>query len=235
MKKTIFFSVIVTLLVVALGYVGVRYLLQGQWKPRPEGSPTPVPTGEGWINLLGPEQEAKWKNITDEEPIFEIKDGELHLFGKSLGKLRYAGYTDREFGDFELHLEFKLAKRTNSGVFLRVKENDPVRRGFEIQVLDDYRRPPNRTGTGSIYDIACPMYNLARPAGEWNSYDITVQGKQVQVVVNGWKVIDTDFSQMVAPIGKFPIAFAELPQEGMVALQDHGGEVWYRNILIRPR
>lgn len=93
----------------------------------------------------------------------------------------------------------------------------------------------SRTGTGSIYDIACPMYNLARPAGEWNSYDITVQGKQVQVVVNGWKVIDTDFSQMVAPIGKFPIAFAELPQEGMVALQDHGGEVWYRNILIRPR
>lgn len=234
MKKTIFFSVIATLIIVVIGYMGVNYVLSGQWKPRPEGIPTPVPREAGWINLLEPEQTALWKNITDDENIFEIKDGQLHIFGTSVAKLRYAGYTGREFGDFELHLEFRLAKRTNSGVFLRVKENDPVRRGFEVQVLDDHGRYPSRTGTGSIYDMACPMYNLARPAGEWNSYDINVQGRHVQVVVNGWKVMDTDFTQMKTPLGKFPIAFADLPLEGMLALQDHGGEVWYRNIYIRP-
>ncbi|MGI6139469.1 MAG: 3-keto-disaccharide hydrolase [Candidatus Hydrogenedentales bacterium] len=234
MKKTILITVVVTALCIGLGYFAVQFALEGQWKPRPEGMPTDPPSGEDWVNLLAPDQEIHWKNITDDNAIFEIKDGQLHLFGKSLGKLRYAGYTAREFSDFELHVEFKLAKRTNSGVFLRVKENDPVRRGFEIQVLDDHGKVPCRTGTGSIYDMACPMYNLARPAGEWNSYDIRVQGKEVKVTVNGWKVIDTDFSLMTTPLGKFPIAFSELPLEGMLALQDHGGEVWYRNIYIRP-
>lgn len=234
MKKVVFFSVLSTLLVVAAVFGSVWYVLQAPWKPRPEGMPTAVPSGAGWTNLLEKDQVPLWKNITDEEDIFEIKEGQLHLWGRSLTKLRYAGYTGRVFGDFELHLEFRLARRTNSGVFLRVTENDPVRRGFEVQVLDDHGRHPNRTGTGSLYDVACPMFNMARPAGEWNSYDITVQEQRVVVQVNGWKVLDTDLAKMTAPIGKFPIAFAELPLEGMIALQDHGGEIWFRNMWIRP-
>lgn len=234
MKKTIALTAIITLFLVALGAFSVNYVLRGSWKPRPQGVPTPAPTGEGWINLLANEQLPLWKNITDDTGIFEIQNGELHIFGSSLAKLRYAGYTAREFGDCDVHLEFRLAKGTNSGVFLRVKENDPVRRGFEIQVLDDYDQNPSMTGTGGIYDIACPMYNLARPAGEWNSYDISLRGKEIKVFVNGWKVMDTDFSLLTKPIGKFPVAFADLPLEGILALQDHGGEIWYRNIWIKP-
>jgi len=234
MKKTIALTVIITLLLVAVGAFSVNYVLHGSWKPRPQGEPTPVPNGEGWINLLTDEQIPFWKNITDNNGIFEIQNGELHIFGESVTKLRYAAYASREFGDFDLHLEFRLAKGTNSGVFLRVKENDPVRRGFEVQVLDDFAKAPSMTGTGGIYDVATPMYNLARPAGEWNSYDISVRGKEVRVSVNGWKVIDTDFSLLKTPVGKFPIAFTDLPLEGLLALQDHGGEVWYRNIWIKP-
>lgn len=234
MKKAIALTVIVTLLIVALAGAGVTYVLRGSWKPRPEGMPTPVPEGEGWLDLLSEEHVPQWKNITDDAGIFEIKDGELHIFGDSLTTLRYAAYTGREFGDFQVHLEFRLEGGTNSGVFVRVTENDPVRRGFEIQVLDDYRRHPSMTGTGAIYDIACPMYSMARPAGEWNSYDITVQARHVEVVVNGWKVMDTDLSKLTTPVGKFPIAFADLPVEGLLALQDHGGEIWYRNIRIKP-
>lgn len=234
MKKTIALTAIITLLLVALSAFGVNYLLRGSWKPRPQGSPTPVPVGEGWMNLLADDQIQFWKNITDATGIFEIQNGELHIFGESLTKLRYAAYTAREFANFDLHLEFRLAKGTNSGVFLRVKENDPVRRGFEVQVLDDFGHPPSMTGTGGIYDVATPMYNLARPAGDWNSYDISVRGKAIQVFVNGWKVMDTDFSMLTSPVGKFSIAFTDLPLEGLVALQDHGGEIWYRNIWIRP-
>ncbi len=234
MKKTIALSVLLTLVVVAAALGLVRHLMQAPWKPRPEGMPTPAPSGEGWINLLVDEQAPLWKNITDDSNIFEIVDGQLHILGHSLTKLRYAGYTGREFGNFEVHLEFRLARRTNSGVFLRVKENDPVRRGFEVQVIDDHGRAPTMTGTGGLYDVACPMYNLARPAGEWNSYDITLQDRHLVVSVNGWKVMDTDLAQLISPIGKFPLAFAELPLEGMLALQDHGGEIWYRNIFIRP-
>ena len=234
MKKTVILSVLLTLVSVIAFLGTARYVLQAPWKPRPEGMPTPAPSGPEWINLLAEEQVPLWKNITDDLEIFEIKGGELHIFGSSLTKLRYAGYTGRPFGNFELHLEFRLARRTNSGVFLRVRENDPVRRGFEVQVLDDYGRPPSLTGTGSLYDVTCHMYNMARRHGEWNSYDIAVRDRHIEVQVNGWKVLDTDLAKMTTPIGKFPIAFAELPLEGMIALQDHGGEVWFRNIWIHP-
>ncbi len=234
MKKAVAASVICTLACVAIVLSAAHYLMQGAWKPRPEGAPTAAPTGEGWINLLSEEEIPLWKNITDDMDIFEIKDGELHIFGRTLTKLRYAGYTGRAFSDFELHLEFKVTRRANSGLFLRVLENDPVRRGFEVQVIDDHGKPPTLTGSGAIYDAVSPMFNLARPAGEWNSYDISARNGHIVVHMNGWKVIDVNFDQMTKPVGKFTLPFAELPREGLIALQDHGGEVWYRNVFVRP-
>jgi len=234
MKKTVFLAVIATLIVVFVILGITQFLLQGKWKPRPEGTPTPVPSGEGWINLLSAAEHANWRNIKDDEDIFEIADDMLHIYGNSLATLRYAGYTGRSFSDFELHLEFKLAQRTNSGVFLRAQENDPVYRGFEIQVLEDHGKAPSYTSCGSIYDVATPMFNMSRPAGEWNSFDITAKGQNIVVVMNGWKVIDVDLSKMTNLIGKFKVPFAELPLDGLLAFQDHGGEAWYRNIYIRP-
>lgn len=201
--------------------------------PVPIGQPTPRPEGEGWIDLLDAEHAPGWKNITDDKDIFAINDGVLHIFGKTIHPLRYAGYAPERFGDFELHIEFKLARRANSGVFVRSQPNDPVQRGFEIQVLEDHGKPPSKNSCGSIYDITTPMYNMSRPAGEWNSFDISVKGKEVIVFMNGWRIIHTDLSQMTTPLGKFKIAYNEMPMEGMLMLQDHGGEAWYRNILIR--
>jgi hypothetical protein len=58
-------------------------------------------------------------------------------------------------------------------------------------------------------------------------------GRNVVVFVNGWKVIDTDFGYLNEPVGKFKAPFADLPLDGYVMLQDHGGEVWFRNIYVR--
>ena len=219
-------------------------------KPIAVGKCTPAPEGAGWVNLLDEANGPLWKNIANEKQIFEVKDEVLHIFGGGIGPLQYATYTGEPFGDFDLHLEFKLSEpkgyaswmkiflsaqlRCNSGVFLRVPEGDSPLRGFEVQVLDDYGWPANKNGTGSIYDVDSPMFNMARPTGEWNSYDISLRGSKITVTVNGWKVIDTDFAQMTAPIGKFTTAYADLPASGRIALQDHGGEVWYRNIRIKP-
>jgi len=202
--------------------------------PVPIGMPTPRPEGEGWIDLLDAANAPHWKNLGDSLDIFEIEDGILHIHGRTIYPLRYATYTAQTFADFDLHLEYKVARRANSGVFLRATPNDPVNRGFEVQVLDDFGKRPSKNGAGAIYDVVTPMYNLSRPAGEWNSLDITAKGKQISVTLNGWKVIECDFAKMTEPIGKFPIAYTTLPLEGNLALQDHGGEVWYRNILIRP-
>lgn len=202
--------------------------------PMPMGASTPRPEGEGWVDLLAADHVSLWRNVGDNKNIFEVQDGVLHIFGRTVYPLRYVTYTGETFGDFDLHLEFKVARRANSGVFLRTQPNDPVNRGFEVQVLEDFGKRPTKNSCGSIYDVVTPMFNLSRPAGEWNSFDISVKGKQVTVVMNGWKIVDTDLSQMTTPLGKFAIAYNDLPLEGNIALQDHGGEVWFRNIVIKP-
>lgn len=226
-----FFTIV---LAVALLAIAARLILFGTAGPVPRGQATPPPEGPGWIDLLDEVHLAGWKNITDDLNIFAVEDGVLHIFGRSLGTLRNVGYTGRTFSDFELHVEFKVSWRANSGVFLRASAEDPVYRGFEIQVLDDHGVAPHKNGSGSVYDVVSPMFNMALPRGEWNSYDITCRGTHLTVSMNGWKIIDTDFALMTEPIGKFDLPFAQLPREGIIALQDHGGEVWYRNIRVRP-
>lgn len=212
---------------------GVWYFWTHHTGPMPFGEVTKVPEGEGWVNLLAEDQRGLWKNITDDLEIFEFDGDMIHIFGKTIVPLRYVGYTGKDFTDFELHLEYKLAPGANSGVFLRIDPDDPLSRGWEIQVLDDFGKLPTKNTSGAIYDVATPMFNLSRPAGEWNSLDIAVRGEEVLVQLNGWLVIHTTLKKMTMPIGKFKTPFAQLPQTGMLALQDHGGEIWYRNIVIR--
>lgn len=230
MKKNLLIAVLSVVLLAGAAY---EYFMHVPSGPVPVGQPTPAPTGEGWIDLLDATHAPLWKNVADDKNIFEIKDGELHIFGVTLTPLRYATFTGERFTDFELHLEFKLAKGTNSGLFLRAQPNDPVHRGFEVQVLEDFGDAPTKNSCGAIYDVVSPMYNLSRPAGEWNAFDIRVQGQAVVINLNGWKVIDTDFSKMTTPLGKFKLPYAEMQRDGNIALQDHGGECWYRNFRVR--
>lgn len=225
--------IVATVAAVAIVLVAVKLTLFWKEGPVPEGQPTLAPAGEGWVDLLDAQHAPLWKNVADDTEIFEIRDGTLHILGKSTHPLRYATYTGENYSDLELHLEFKVTWRANSGVFLRTHPKDPVHRGFEVQVLDDHGQAPNKNGSGSIYDVVSPMFNMARPRGEWNSYDIKLQGKEVLIYMNGWLVVHTDFSKMTAPLGKFSVPYAEMASEGALALQDHGGEVWYRNIFVR--
>ncbi|MCX5770990.1 MAG: DUF1080 domain-containing protein [Candidatus Hydrogenedentes bacterium] len=221
---------LVVVAVLAVVAAGVRVWMRG---PQPVGRPTSAPEGPGWIDLLDVAHAANWRNATDNKDIFEIRDGTLHIYGRTVYPLRYVGYMSERFADFDLHLEFKTARGANSGLFLRAQPNDPVYRGFEIQILDDYGRNPSKHGTGAVYDVVTPMFNVTMPHGQWNSFDISVRGKTLVVFVNGWKVIDTDFGYLKEPVGKFKVPFADLPLDGYVMLQDHGGEVWFRNIRVR--
>ncbi|MCC6145861.1 MAG: DUF1080 domain-containing protein [Candidatus Hydrogenedentes bacterium] len=200
----------------------------------PEGAATAAPGGEGWTNLFASEVAGKWINVSNATPVedvFELNEGVFHIFGKH--ETTYIAFDGDTFGDFELHIEYKVADGTNSGVFFRSAKEDPVYKGFEIQVLEDHGEAPSKNSAGALYDVTTPMYNLSRPAGEWNSFDITAQGGHLVVVMNGWKVVDTDISQMTMPIGKFPTPLATLPQTGHIILQDHGGEVWFKNLLVK--
>ncbi|MBI3117247.1 MAG: DUF1080 domain-containing protein [Candidatus Hydrogenedentes bacterium] len=203
-------------------------------KPIPVGALTPAPTGEGWINLLDDAHQAGWKNITDDLEIFDITAGVLHLHGNTPKPLRYAGYAAERFGDFDLHVEFKYPAGANSGIFIRMQPGDLDRRGFEVQVQDDFGKPIDKNICGAIYDVVTPMYNMCLPAGQWNSFDIAMHGALVEINLNGWLVIKADLGQMTMPLGKYKIPFAELPREGLLTFQDHHSECWYRNVMIKP-
>lgn len=198
----------------------------------PAGEPTSVPSGEGWIDLFSAENAPYWKNVTDKaDDIFSIADGIFHIKGKK--PTRYIAWEHETFGNFEMHIEFKAPKNANSGVFVRTSPADPVQKGMEIQVMGDFGEAPSIHGSGALYDIATPMFNMARPEGEWNSLDIRFEGSSLDVIYNGWKVLSLDVSQMTMPIGKFDTPLASLPTEGHIILQNHGDDVWYRNHWIR--
>jgi len=200
-------------------------------KRRPIGTCTAAPTGEGWVDLLDADHVNEWREPKENRDIFAVEDGVLSIPGNR--PFGYVGYMKEEFGDFQLHIEFKVTERTNSGVIFRAGPEDPPFSGMEIQVYDDHGAEPSRTSSGSVFDVATPMFNMSLPRGEWNSFDITCKGDSLVVLMNGWKILDIDLSKMTMPIGKFDTPYAELPKKGFLFVQDHGHPVWYRNIFLK--
>src|SRR5207248_9842712 len=90
--------------------------------------------------------------------------------------------TARTFGDFKLHVEFRYPAGSNSGVYLRGRH--------EVQIEDDYGRPPESHINGAIYGVVTPTSNPSRRAGEWQTVDARIVGDRATVVLNGTKIID---------------------------------------------
>jgi len=152
----------------------------------------------------------------------------LHPRPGEHGWTRYDAYltTARKYKDFVLDLEFKINKGGNSGVFLRVgNPKDQVSSGFEIQILDTHGKSPvGEHDCGGVIGTAAPAKNMAKPAGEWNRYVITCQGKRLKVELNGEQIIDLELDKS---------AVRNRPAEGYIGFQDEGQPVWYRNVRIK--
>ena len=205
---------------------------QNQAGPRvPIGSLTPRPAGPGWIDLLSPEHAGGWRANVRKAKLFEIDDETMRVFGEE--SVGFVGYMVERLRDFDLHLEFKLAPLTNTGVILRGEPDSPPYSGFEIQIFDDYGRPTTKTSCAALYGVATPMFNLSKPAGEWNSFDVTCKGRVVVVYFNGWKVLDVDLAKMTMPLGKIPTPYALKPLDGYLFFEARGGEAWFRNVLLK--
>jgi hypothetical protein len=180
------------------------------------------------------------EKVSAEESAFSVEDGTIRCSGK--GK-DYWLVADGIYGDCILRLEFKITEDANSGVFLRVPSppGHPAFTGFEVQIVDDFNRDkpdnrkyePNKNSTGSIYDVLSPMRNMSSPIGEWNTMEITCKGSKVKVKHNGYTVIGADFSELTEPIGKFDFPYSEIPKEGLIGVQNHGRELWFRNIEVK--
>ena len=130
--------------------------------------------------------------------------------------------TDRTFGDFKLHVEFRYPKGSNSGVYLRGRH--------EVQVQDDYGAEPESHRFGGVYGFIAPSTMAAMRPDTWQSYDITLVGRMLTVVANGRMVICN--REIPGITGGALDSNEGMP--GPIMLQGDHGPVEYRNIVITP-
>ena len=165
----------------------------------------------------------------------------------TLGRVIRHGYiwTEKSYGDFVLQLEYKISRQCNSGVFFRSDPQNPVQGGFEIQIIDSAAMRslgPGRekNANGALYDAVAASSDPAKPVGKWNKMRIRAKGDSVRVWINETKVVDADLSKWTTaemnPDGtknKFKTALSKLPKTGHIGFQDHGHNVWFRNLFLR--
>ncbi len=131
--------------------------------------------------------------------------------------------TEQVFQDMKLHIEFNVDAKSNSGVYLRGR--------YEIQILDnpDAKMALDSHGCGGLYSRVAPKLDATKKAGEWQSYDITFVGRQLQVVLNGQEILNTIVDGIT---GGALNPFEGEP--GPLMLQGDHGKVRFRNIVVTP-
>lgn len=154
-----------------------------------------------------------------------------------------------EYDYFDLVWDWKMIdKGGNSGVKYFVKEGKTDALGIEYQMLDDAEHPwmkdgrmkPNDFHTvGAVYELYPPSaFKKIKPVGEWNTSRVVSYGRHVEHWLNGDKVAEfdrgsSDFNEKIAKSKFRDIPEFGLHEKGLLLLQDHGSEVWFRNIKIR--
>jgi len=191
------------------------------------------------IVLFDGRDSSQWESEKKEPIGWKIEDGAMKVV-PGTGSIM----TKDSFGDFKMHLEFKLPRlddringqdRANSGVY--------IQRRYEIQILDSYGLEPLDNGCGAIYEAKAPNINACAMPNEWQSYDIIFQAARydkddpVKKIENA-KITVWHNGVLIHKDVEIPDKTGEGKPEGPepapILLQDHGNEVWFRNIWISP-
>jgi hypothetical protein len=192
-------------------WVGVRAPViadkdDGTWR---EGKP---------VSLFNGKDVSDWKAVEPGRELgWSVQDGNLATTGKGANII-----SEQKFWNFKLHLEYRMGPRSNSGIGLRAR--------YEVQVADDYGRPPNEHTNGALYSRIAPSENASKPPGEWQTYDIRLVGRQVTVVLNGKTIIDKGEIEGLTAIAVDP----NEAEPGPIYLQGDHGPVEFRNIVVTP-
>jgi hypothetical protein len=171
------------------------------------------------IDLFNGKDVSNWLCQDPHHPMgWFVKDGILMNVGKDACNI----YTRQKFNDFKLDVEFNVDPASNSGVYLRGR--------YEIQILDGYHRPMDVHSQGALYGFIVPATKADKPAGEWQTYEITLIANHVTVIMNGTKIIDNG---AVPGITGGAIDTNE-KGPGPIMLQGDHGKVQFRKVLLTP-
>jgi hypothetical protein len=179
------------------------------------------------ITLFNGKDLTGWKLINDKQKNgFYAKDGVLgtdpvQVEGQphvSYGNLR----TEQEFEDFNLSLEVNIPEGSNSGVYLRGM--------YEIQVFDSYKKELDPHNMGALYSRIKPSVAAEKPAGTWQTMDMTLCDRHLTVLLNGVNIIDN--KPIFGPTGGAMKSDVNAP--GPIYLQGDHGKVFYKNLVLTP-
>ena len=212
---------------------------------------------DGFILLFNGKDFTGWRGYMKNKvpSAWSIEDGAIKISGSGAGEAgaKEGGdiIFDKKFKNFELTFEWKVSKGGNSGIFYlgREIEGQPIYSSApEYQVLDNDNHPDAKLGkdnnrkSASLYDLIPAVPQNAKPFGEWNSGSIMVYKGTVIHGQNGANVVEyhlwtDDWKKMVAD-SKFRdwenfINAGGEDREGYIGLQDHGDDIWFRNIKLR--
>jgi hypothetical protein len=211
---------------------------------------------DGWVLLFDGQSTKGWHSYgrTAASKAWSVKDGTIYLDAEGKKNLDPGEggdlVTNEEYGNFDLKLDWKIGPKGNSGVVFYIYEDtakyhDTYNTGLEMQVLDNGTptRPGHTDGklyshrAGDLYDLLASKEAL-NPQGEWNHIEIISRNGKLDFYMNGQHTLSTNlwndhWKQMIA-ISKFK----DMPgfgtfKKGKISLQDHGEEVWFRNIRIK--
>jgi hypothetical protein len=159
-----------------------------------------------------------WKvQFADQPSGWVVADGAMHnqQTGNNVISVQ-------QFKDFKLVMDYKLEKESNSGLYLRGR--------YELQVLDDAGKPPALTGHMAVYGRVAPSVNASKPAGEWQTTEVTLVGNHVTVILNGQKVHDN-----VAIDGITGGALnSDEGAPGPIMIQGDHSKIWVRKLVVTP-
>lgn len=188
-----------------------------------------------WV-VEGP---SEFDNQGNKEAIWVAENGMITCRVNNRKSYGFLRYDKKQFSDFVFSLEYRLSEKElpkqspcNSGIGIRTgvydpKKSDspPSRAGYEIQLLDDAMKNPDKHSTGSLYRYIAPRVKAAKPAPEWNKIEIECKGPLIKVTLNGEKIIDVDQTTVEELKNK--------PLKGYVCVQNHGGKVDFRNLRVK--
>jgi len=179
---------------------------------------------------------------------WKIADGVIYFDANKDGAPKTGGdiVSDKEYGNFELQIDWKIDKGGNSGICIYINENKDKYNwmwstGPEIQIVDNEGHPDGKIvkhQAGDLYDLISSKTHAENPPLEWNTYLIRCVNGKLDVYLNKEHVVSTvmwdeNWKNLIAGS-----KFRDMPgfgtyKVGRIGLQDHGNNVWFRNIKIR--
>jgi hypothetical protein len=187
----------------------------------------------GFLPLFNGKNLDGWRLMGGVGPGYIVEDGKIVCPSNGGGNL----FTEKEYANFVLRLEFRLSEGGNNGIGLRAPyQGDAAYQGMEIQVLDDpasvYASIQPAQHCGSIYDVFPAKQGALKPTGEWNAYEITADGRRISIRLNGTLIVDADLDTV-----KDPAVLRRHPglarTAGHIGFLGHNSHVEFRSIQLK--